>query len=140
MPGTHGLRFRFHVISFALFFAIFVIEILIALFVRDRFIRPYLGDVLAVMLVFFFARSFIETRTRFLALGTLTFAFALELAQYLRLVDHLGLSDNRFASIVIGSTFDVGDLLSYTVGVAIVATATRLIAGPGKVQRRPFTT
>jgi hypothetical protein len=31
--------------------AIFAIEVLIALFVRDAFIRPYLGDVLAVALV-----------------------------------------------------------------------------------------
>ena len=45
------MRFRFHPVSFALFAALLLIELLIALFVHDRFIRPHLGDVLAVMLV-----------------------------------------------------------------------------------------
>jgi len=32
--------------------AIFLIELLIALFVRDRFIRPYVGDMLVVVLIY----------------------------------------------------------------------------------------
>ncbi|NJS42175.1 hypothetical protein HC766_08225, partial [Candidatus Gracilibacteria bacterium] len=40
---------RFHRRSFILFSIILVIEVIIALFFRDRWIRPLLGDVLVVM-------------------------------------------------------------------------------------------
>ena len=39
----------FYAICFA---GLFVVETLIALFVRDAFIRPYMGDVLVVILVY----------------------------------------------------------------------------------------
>ena len=38
----------FYIISFLV---IFCIEVLIALYVRDNFVRPYIGDVLVVVLV-----------------------------------------------------------------------------------------
>ena len=37
---------------------IFCIEALIALYVRDNFIRPYVGDILVVVLVYSFVRMF----------------------------------------------------------------------------------
>lgn len=36
-------------------------EVLIALYVRDRFIRPYVGDMLVVVLVYSFVRIFLPT-------------------------------------------------------------------------------
>ena len=39
----------FYAICFA---GLFVVETLIALFVRDAFIRPYMGDVLVVILIY----------------------------------------------------------------------------------------
>ncbi len=36
---------------------IFAVEVVIALYVRDDFVRPYLGDVLAVMLVYCAVRT-----------------------------------------------------------------------------------
>ena len=48
----------FYIISFLL---IFCIEVLIALYVRDNFIRPYVGDMLVVVLVYSFARIFLPT-------------------------------------------------------------------------------
>ena len=45
----------FYIISFLV---IFCIEVLIALYVRDRFIRPYVGDMLVVVLVYSFVRIF----------------------------------------------------------------------------------
>ncbi|MCW5910752.1 MAG: DUF2809 domain-containing protein [Cyclobacteriaceae bacterium] len=40
--------------------AIFIAEVLIALFVHDSFIRPYVGDVLVVILIYCFVKSFID--------------------------------------------------------------------------------
>jgi uncharacterized paraquat-inducible protein A len=48
----------FYIISFLL---IFCIEVLIALYVRDNFIRPYVGDMLVVVLVYSFVRIFLPT-------------------------------------------------------------------------------
>ena len=41
------------------FIGLFIVETLIALFVRDAFIRPYMGDILVVILIYCFVRIFI---------------------------------------------------------------------------------
>ena len=46
----------FYIISFLV---IFCIEVFIALYVRDSFVRPYMGDALVVVLVYSFVRIFI---------------------------------------------------------------------------------
>ena len=43
-----------------------VVEVLIALFVHDSIIRPYLGDVLVVVVIYTFARIIIPERVAFL--------------------------------------------------------------------------
>ena len=48
----------FYIISFLV---IFCIEVLIALYVCDNFVRPYIGDVLVVVLVYSFVRIFLPT-------------------------------------------------------------------------------
>jgi hypothetical protein len=52
--------------------------------------------------------------------GISLFAFAVELGQYFDLVTMLGLQHNRLARIIIGTTFDVRDLLAYAVGGLLV--------------------
>ena len=47
----------FYIISFLV---IFCIEVLIALYVCDNFVRPYIGDVLVVVLVYSFVLSLIH--------------------------------------------------------------------------------
>ena len=56
-PATEQIMKKriFYIISFLV---IFCIEVLIALYVRDRFIRPYVGDMLVVVLVYSFAVSY----------------------------------------------------------------------------------
>lgn len=46
-----------------------LIEIFIACFVHDRLIRPYIGDVLVVILLYALLRTFIPEKGRFLPLG-----------------------------------------------------------------------
>ena len=106
--------------AFGWFSLLFAIEVLIAVFVRDRLIRPFVGDVLVVMLIFFFLKSFLTVSPRFLAIGTLAFAWTVEFAQYFQFVRWLGLEDVTIARIVLGSTFDWLDLVAYTLGTAIV--------------------
>lgn len=99
---------------------LFLIEVLIALFVRDRFVRPYVGDYLVVILMYCAVRTFVQAAPWKMALGVLLLAYAIEVLQYFRLVDRLGLSENTLAKTVIGYGFEWWDLLAYTLGVATV--------------------
>lgn len=105
---------------FLLFLLVFVTEVLIALYVRDSFVRPYLGDVLVVILIYCFVRSFLKINVWPAAIGVLLFAFAVEFAQYLNLVDVLDLQHSRLARTVIGTSFSWLDMLTYVVGIVIV--------------------
>ena len=98
------------------FIAIFAIEVLIALYVRDKIIRPYVGDILVVVLVYCFARIFINKPRRLLPLWVFLFACGVEVMQYFQVATLLNLQDNTVARIVIGSTFDWKDIMCYAIG------------------------
>lgn len=99
---------------------LFGIELLIALFVHDRFIRPYVGDVLVVVLLYTFVRIFVPEGVRLLPLYIFVFAAGVEVLQYFRIAEVLGLSDNRIMSVIIGSVFDWKDVVCYGVGCAVI--------------------
>ncbi len=99
---------------------LFVVELLIGLFVHDNFVRPYVGDVLVVVLLYTFVRIIIPEKVRLLPLYIFLFAAGVEVLQYFRIVEVLGLSDNRVLSVVIGSVFDVKDIVCYGVGCVVL--------------------
>lgn len=99
---------------------IFIIEVLIALFVNDKFIRPYLGDVFVVILIYCFLKSFINLPILAAAIFVLGFAFTIEFLQFLNIVEKLGFEKSRIARTVIGTSFSWMDLLTYIAGIAIV--------------------
>ncbi len=104
-------------VKYLLLFIVFLlIEVFIALFVNDRFIRPYLGDVLVVVVIYYFVRIFVPDRIAILPLLIFIFAAAVEILQYFHLVERLGFTDNIFMRVLIGSVFDVKDILCYGVG------------------------
>lgn len=100
--------------------ALFLVEVAIALGVKDRFIRPYGGDVLATILVYLALRAVTDLRVMPAALAALAISFLVEIAQALDLVTRLGLSHNETARTVLGTSFAVGDLVAYSVGALIV--------------------
>ena len=104
-----------------LFLAVFAVEICIALFVRDSFIRPYGGDVLVTVLICCFVRIFIPKGMKLLPLWVFLFAAAVEVGQYFDFVTLLGLGDIRFFRIVLGTTFSWADLVCYGAGCALFA-------------------
>ena len=104
----------------ALAFLLFVIEVMIALFIRDKFIRPYLGDVLVVILLYCLLRTFASLSTLTGVLTVLSFSCMVELLQYADIVTVLGWQDSKIARIVIGTSFSWLDLLAYTAGCGIV--------------------
>ena len=102
-----------YVLAFAL---LFLMELIIALFVRDAFIRPYGGDMLATVLLCCFARILLPGKCRLLPVWVFLFAAAVELGQYFDFVALLGLGDSRFFRILLGSTFSAADLICYGIG------------------------
>lgn len=99
---------------------LFIIEVLIAVFVRDRFIRPYFGDYLVVILLYCAVKAFIKAAPLKVAAGVLLFSYTIEVLQYFSIVDRLGLSGNVIARTVIGYGFEWWDLLAYTLGIVTV--------------------
>ena len=96
---------------------ILIFELIIAGYIRDQFIRPFVGDVLAVMLVFSFLRIFHNKNALNLGFGVLLFSFTIEILQYVEFVKIVGLENNKFATIILGATFDWLDILAYITGV-----------------------
>ncbi|HRG22803.1 MAG TPA: DUF2809 domain-containing protein [Chitinophagaceae bacterium] len=111
---TFNLRF------FLLTIVFFVTEVLIALYVKDDFVRPYVGDYLVVMLIYCAVRTFIKANPVKVAIAVLLFAYMIEVLQYFRIVDRLGLSGNPVAKTVIGYGFEWWDMLAYTLGVLTI--------------------
>lgn len=111
-PNIKGYRFAY----LSAFLVFFFIEVFIALYLRDNFIRPYVGDVLVVIVVYCFVRIFIPEKFRLLPLYLFLFAFSVEWMQYFELVKRLGLENNVILRTIIGSVFDVKDIVCYAVG------------------------
>jgi hypothetical protein len=99
---------------------LFIIEVCIALFVHDTIIRPYVGDFLVVILIYFFVKSFISTPVFATAIGVLLFACAVEVLQHFSIVEKLGLQHSASAKIIIGNSFEWLDIVAYTAGIAAV--------------------
>ena len=99
---------------------LFIVLVLIALFVRDRFIRPIFGDFLVVIFMYHAVRAVLDVPKRLLCIALLLFSFSVEIGQYYDLVGMLGLRGNRVAEIIIGTGFSWIDMLAYSLGAGAV--------------------
>ena len=106
--------FQFNLRYFLIFISIFILEVIIALFSKDNFIRPYFGDFLVIFLVYYFLLSFINADKNKIALSVLVFAFTIEIIQYFQVLSYFNLEKNRILRIVAGNTFSFEDLIIYT--------------------------
>ena len=97
-----------------------LIEVIIALYVHDDFIRPYVGDVLVVIVIYTFIRIIVPEKCKLIPLFLFVFASGVELLQLANIVEILGVADNKFLKILIGSVFDIKDIVCYAVGCVIL--------------------
>jgi len=112
--------FRFNRTAFLVTIALLFIEVMIALFVRDSFVRPYIGDLLVAVLIYCFFRSFVRVSVPVLASSVLLLCWTVEILQLFHLVEKLGLSPYPIARVVIGTSFSTGDMIAYAAGIAVV--------------------
>lgn len=117
--NKYSFKLRFDPRSFIIFLLLFAVEVIIALYINDQVIRPYGGDVLVVLLIYYFGKTFLEIKPLYLIIAVLLFAYMIEIGQYMRLVDILGVRHIKVLRIIIGSSFSWGDMLAYTIGGAI---------------------
>ena len=103
----------------AMFCILFLIEVCIALFVHDDFLRPYVGDALVTILLCCLCRTVIPKGLPALPVYVFVFAALVEAAQYVDVVKLLGLEDNAVISTIVGRTFSWADLICYAAGCLV---------------------
>jgi len=102
---------------------LFCVEVFIAAFLHDRIVRPYVGDLLAVVFLYCLVRSVVTTPVRPTVAAVLLVAYGIEVLQYLHLLTYVGLAHSRLAAVVLGNHFEWGDMLAYTLGAAGILAA-----------------
>jgi hypothetical protein len=111
---------RFHPKYFWSAILLFLIEVLIAVFFKDRLIRAWVGDVLVVILIYCLIQAFWRVRVTAAVVGVFGFACMVEGLQYFGLVNRLGWQDHQLLATIIGTAFDWKDIWAYATGSVIV--------------------
>lgn len=94
--------------------------LILKLLQHEPFIRGFVGDLVFMILLYCFGKSCADLRPRVVAGVTLGIAYITEFMQYINLYQYIGMEHNRIARIIFGATFDVGDLIAYTLGVLCI--------------------
>ncbi|WNH07738.1 DUF2809 domain-containing protein [Thalassobellus suaedae] len=101
---------------------LFIIEALIAIYLKRGFIRHTVGDFLVVILIYSFFKSFILNSYFKIAMSVLVFTFFIEFLQLVNILELLNLQNNHLIKLILGSTFQISDLVAYTLGtISILA-------------------
>lgn len=107
---------------------IFIIEVLIAtVWSHHPWLRGFVGDVLAVVWVYFLLKAMVKANTTGLALAAFAVGCGVELAQYVAAVNGWHV-ENRVLRIVLGSVADWMDVLAYAGGFLLVLALEWLLA------------
>lgn len=114
------MKLKFHKNYFIGFIILLCVEILIAIMLKDGFIRHTFGDYLVVILLYCFFKSFITDQSFLIALVVLIIAYSVEFLQLTNFLEVVHLQNNAIAKIVLGSTFHIGDLIAYTLGIITI--------------------
>ncbi|MES2446724.1 MAG: DUF2809 domain-containing protein [Bacteroidota bacterium] len=114
------MKLNFRLSYFLWFLLLFALEVLIALF-TDNWIRAYFGDFLVVILLYCFIISFVNMNKKLLLTIVLLFSCVVEILQYYKFVELIGLQNSSIANTVIGTSFSWLDMLMYTLGILFMA-------------------
>ncbi len=98
---------------------IFILLIFIALFTKG-FIRGFIGDILVMFFMYYSLLVFFRFNKKILLPSLFLFSVGIEVLQYFEIVKILGLEGNKIASTVIGTTFDIKDIVAYGIGTVLI--------------------
>jgi hypothetical protein len=99
--------------------SLLVIEIFIAVFVHDQFVRPFFGDFLAVIFVYCGLKIFFQNSTK-IATISLFITYFIEILQYFKFIEITGLIKYKVLAVLIGNSFSWFDILAYTLGFLFI--------------------
>tara|TARA_R110002050_G_scaffold295079_1_gene453538 strand:- start:5767 stop:6150 length:384 start_codon:yes stop_codon:yes gene_type:complete len=99
---------------------LFITEALIAIYLKSGFIRHTFGDFLVVILLYSFFKSFIPNNHFKIAISVLAFAFFIEFLQLANILETLNLQNNYLIKVILGSSFQISDLVAYTLGTVTI--------------------
>lgn len=112
---------KFNIKNLIVAILFFLTEVLIATKLKNIFfIRAYFGDVLVVMLIYYFIRAFIKINPIKLITGIFIFSCVIEGLQYLNFAERLGFQDNPIMMTVLGNSFSWLDIACYAAGCTIL--------------------
>ena len=115
---------RVRIAYLLVFLGLLLVEICIALFVHDDFIRPYVGDVLVTVLLCCLSRAVFPKLHP--ALPVFGISLAAELWQWLGLTQKLGL-EGTVLGVILGTTADWKDIMCYGMGCILFSAAEYLL-------------
>lgn len=97
-----------------------IVEILIAIYAKDDFIRPILGDYLASILLCCIFATFLKISINKIAFITLLISYFIEGLQYIKILDLLNLKQFTLLEIIFGTSSSWTDMLAYTLGILTI--------------------
>lgn len=120
------MSLNFNLKYFVIAIFLFSVEIAIAILKFNPFIRGFLGDVLVILLLYSFLKIFIRNNVFKTAISILAFAFFVELLQHFEFAKKLQIQSEVFLTII-GSVFDVWDLVAYTLGFLLILLIEKIV-------------
>lgn len=110
---------------------IFLLEVAIATgFLGGATIRGSVGDILAVVLVYFLLRPVLTSAPVFSAIIAVLTGFVVEFFQYIHILERLGVARGNPLYVIFGNTFSGSDLVMYTLGGVIAFGTDRYLLIP----------
>jgi Protein of unknown function (DUF2809) len=107
--------------------SLFCIETYIAIFVKDAFVRPVLGDFLSVILLYCLFKTVSNKSVHILSINSLFIAYFLEALQYFKFLKFSGLEKFKLLKILMGNSFSWGDIVAYTLGFVFILIVERFV-------------
>ena len=116
----HSFKFRFSTKYLLLTLLLFILEVLIATIWKDIFwLRAYIGDVIVVILLYTMIKIFCDIEKTKLILAIFVFSIVVEVLQYFKFADFLGLQAGSIPYILLGNSFSWIDIFCYFLGCLI---------------------
>lgn len=114
------MKLKFNKTYFTIATLLFIIEVCIALFLKTGFIRHSFGDYLVVILLYCVIKGFINFSVFKTSVLVLIIAFSVEFLQLTTILQYFNLENNTLAKIIFGTTFQITDLVAYTLGIITI--------------------
>lgn len=108
--------------------AVLAVEVIIAAFVHDSFIRPYFGDVLAAVALCLAVMCVFPNCGISMTIGVFLFCVCVEGMQSFDMATKLGIPQDSPLRLIGGNYFDLWDIVCYGAGCLAFALVLKLAA------------